>query len=454
MLIKDVLHLQEEKKNLVVRGWVKTKRESKNLTFIMLNDGSSIKELQLVVNHAIVPNEALDKINTGASLEVLGNLIMGDHGLEIDVVEIKNFALAADFPIQPKKHSMEFLRDLAHLRVRTTTFQSVFRIRNAICFAIHKFFQENDFIYVNTPIITANDAEGAGDLFTVTTLDGGAKDVKNDFFGKHANLTVSGQLEGETTIFGFNKIYTFGPTFRAENSNTARHLAEFWMIEPEMAFFDLKDNMDLAEKFLKYIYQHVKANCQEELEFLEERSLREKSESLVEKLKFAFENNFTRITYTEAIDILQNCDENKNGTFAFKVEKWGGDIQTEHEKFLTEKYFKGPVIVNGYPSAIKAFYMKQNPDKKTAAAMDVLLPGIGEIIGGSQREENLDILLQIIRERNIDEASLQWYLDTRRYGSIVHSGFGLGLERLVLFITGMDNIRDVILYPRTPGRIV
>ena len=453
MLIKNLLHSKEEKQNLIVSGWIKTKRESKNLTFIMLNDGSSVKDIQLVINHSKIQKESLDELNTGASLEVLGNLVLGEHGVEIEVLEIKNSAKAVDFPIQPKKHSMEFLRELPHLRVRTTTFQSVFRIRNAICFAIHKFFQENDFIYVNTPIISANDCEGAGDLFTVTTLKVGDKDFKNDFFGKHANLTVSGQLEGETTIFGFNKIYTFGPTFRAENSNTARHLAEFWMIEPEMAFFDLNDTMDLAEKFLKYVYKHVKENCQDELEFLEEKCKKEKGESLLEKLKFAFENDFTRITYTEAIDILKNCEENKNGTFTYKIEEWGGDIQTEHERFLTEKYFRGPVIVTGYPSAIKAFYMKQNPDKKTVAAMDVLLPGIGEIIGGSQREEDIDVLLQIIKERNIEESSLQWYLDTRRYGSVVHSGFGLGLERLVVFMTGMDNIRDVILYPRTPGKI-
>lgn len=453
MLIKDILHSQEQK-DLIVRGWVKTKRESKSLTFIMLNDGSSIKDLQLVINNNLNNNDILDKINTGASIEVIGNLISGAHGMEVEVVAIKKFAPAIDYPIQPKKHSMEFLRDLAHLRVRTTTFQSVFRIRNAICFAIHKFFQENDFIYVNTPIISANDCEGAGDLFTVTTLEAGDKNFKKDFFGKHANLTVSGQLEGETTIFGFNKIYTFGPTFRAENSNTARHLAEFWMIEPEMAFFDIVDNMDLAEKFLKFVYKHVIENCKDELEFLDERYKREKGESLIEKLQFAFEKDFTRITYTEAIDILKNCDDNKNGSFNYKIDEWGCDLQTEHEKYLTEKHFRGPVIVTGYPAAIKAFYMKLNPDKKTVAAMDILLPGIGEIIGGSQREEDMDLLLQVIRERNIDEVSLKWYLDTRRFGSVVHSGFGLGLERLVLFMTGMDNIRDVILYPRTPGHIV
>ena len=453
MLIKDILKYKEDQKGLLVRGWVKTKRESKNLTFVMLNDGSSIKNLQLTFNHSSLSNNILDQINTGASLEVLGNLIFGSHGAEIEVIEVKNFAPAIDYPIQPKKHSMEFLRDLAHLRVRTTTFQSVFRVRNAICFAIHKFFQENDFIYVNTPIISANDAEGAGDLFTVTTLPAGDKDFKNDFFGRHANLTVSGQLEGETTIFGFNKVYTFGPTFRAENSNTARHLAEFWMIEPEMAFFDIKDNMDLAERFLKYVYKYVIENCQDELSFLDDKYQNEKGESLLEKLKFAFENDFTRITYTEAIDILKDCEDNKNGKFSYKIDEWGCDLQTEHEKFLTEKYFRGPVIVTGYPSAIKAFYMKQNPDKKTVAAMDILLPGIGEIIGGSQREENLEVLLQIIKERNIDVKSLDWYLDTRRFGSVVHSGFGLGLERLVSFITGMDNIRDVILYPRTPGKI-
>ncbi len=452
MLIKDILNSQAQK-NLTVCGWIKTKRESKSLTFIMLNDGSSIKDLQLVVNHSVIDTNVLDQINTGASLEVIGNLVCGSHGLEMEVVEIKSFAPAVDYPIQPKKHSMEFLRNISHLRMRTTTFQSVFRVRNAISFAIHKFFQENDFIYVNTPIISANDAEGAGDLFTVTTLEAGDKDFKNDFFGRHANLTVSGQLEGETTIFGFNKVYTFGPTFRAENSNTARHLAEFWMIEPEMAFYDIVDNMNLAEKFLKFVYQYVKEHCKNELEFLDARCQREKGESLINKLQLAFEKDFTRVTYTEAINILKDCEYNKNGVFSYKIDEWGCDLQTEHERYLTEKYFNGPVIVTDYPAEIKAFYMKQNPDKKTVAAMDILLPGIGEIVGGSQREENLDILLDVMKKRNIDPTSLQWYLDTRKFGSVVHSGFGLGLERLVIFMTGMDNIRDVILYPRTPGRI-
>lgn len=453
MLIKDILNNSQEQKNLTVCGWVKTKRESKSLTFVMLNDGSSIKDLQLVVNHNVINTNVLDQINTGASLEVIGNLVIGAHGIEMEVLEIKSFSPAIDYPIQPKKHSMEFLRNIAHLRIRTTTFQSVFRVRNAISFAIHKFFQENDFVYVNTPIISANDAEGAGELFTVTTLEAGDKDYKNDFFGRHANLTVSGQLEGETTIFGFNKVYTFGPTFRAENSNTARHLAEFWMVEPEMAFCDIVDNMNLVEKFLKFVYQYVKENCKYELEFLDARYQREKGESLINKLQLAFEKDFTRITYTEAIKILKDCDDNKNGVFSYKIDEWGCDLQTEHERYLTEKHFHGPVIVTDYPSEIKAFYMKQNPDKKTVAAMDILLPGIGEIVGGSQREENLDVLLDVMKERNIDPSSLQWYLDTRKFGSVVHSGFGLGLERLVIFMTGMDNIRDVILYPRTPGRI-
>ena len=451
--VREFLAAKEGRQGVLVHGWVKTKRESKNLTFIMLNDGSSINSIQLVVNHNNINPERLSDVNTGASLEVLGNLVVGERGVEIEVTEIKNFAPAADYPLQPKKHSLEFLRSIAHLRMRTTTFQSVFRVRNAICFAIHKFFQENDFIYVNTPIITANDCEGAGDLFSVTTLEPGERDYANDFFGKQAHLTVSGQLEGETSIFGFNKIYTFGPTFRAENSNTTRHLAEFWMVEPEMAFFDLKDMMDLAENFLKYIYKYVIEHCQEELQFLEERYKEEKGESLMEKLKLAFEGEFTRITYTEAFEILKDCEDNKNGTFVYRLDEWGCELQTEHEKFLTEKYFRGPVIVTNYPAEVKAFYMKQNPDGKTAGAMDILLPGIGEIIGGSQREENMDVLLDVMNKRGIEAKALDWFLDTRRFGSIVHSGFGLGVERLVTFMTGMDNIRDVILYPRVAGKI-
>jgi asparaginyl-tRNA synthetase len=359
---------------------------------------------------------------------------------------------APDYPIQPKKHTMEFLREVSHLRLRTTTFQAVFRIRNSVCFAIHKFFQERGYMYVNTPIITATDAEGAGDMFSVISTDlSKAYDPQEDFFGKHVNLTVSGQLEAETAIFGLGAVYTFGPTFRAENSNTTRHLAEFWMVEPETAFFDLNDNIQLATDFLKYVINAVLEQCPNELLFLENRSKENHQIPLIEKLKGIVDNDFTKITYTEAIDILIHSEANKS--FTYRISEWGCDLQSEHERYLVEQHFKTPVIVTDYPKSIKAFYMRQNDDNKTTAAMDILFPGIGEIIGGSQREERYEKLLEIINERHMDSSTLQWYLDTRRFGSVIHSGFGLGLERLIQFVTDVDNIRDVILYPRTPKHI-
>jgi len=371
------------------------------------------------------------------------------------------------YPIQPKKHSLEFLREKAHLRVRTNTFSAVMRVRSALSFAVHNYFRENGFYYMHAPIITGSDAEGAGEMFRVTTLDAkkppvdesGEVDYTEDFFGKETNLTVSGQLEAETYAMGLGKVYTFGPTFRAENSNTSRHLAEFWMIEPEMAFFDLDANMDLAEDFIKSIIQYILENCQDDLEFLEKRLLdeekskpqNERSEmALIEKLKFVVENNFKRVSYTEAIDILKNSKPNKKKKFQFSIDEWGADLQSEHERFLVEKHFKCPVILFDYPANIKAFYMRLNEDGKTVRAMDVLFPGIGEIVGGSQREERLDVLQQKIKDLDIDEKELWWYLDLRRFGTAVHSGFGLGFERMVQFATGMGNIRDVIPYPRTP----
>ncbi len=468
--IKDILQKGEPGNEVVAKGWVRTKRGSKNVNFIALNDGSIIHNLQVVVDVDNFDDSLLREINTGAALSVTGKLAeSAGSGQAIEMiaekVELLGGADPDKFPIQPKRHTLEFLRENAHLRFRTNTFSAVFRVRHAMAFAIHKFFNEKGFNYLHTPIITASDAEGAGQMFRVSTLDAknppltdeGEVDYTQDFFGKATNLTVSGQLEGELGALALGEIYTFGPTFRAENSNTTRHLAEFWMIEPEMAFYDLKDNMDLAEEFLKSLIKYALDNCMDDLQFLagrlkqEEKSKpqNQRSMDLIEKLEFVLNNDFIRITYTEAIDILINSKPYKKKKFQFPVE-WGVDLQSEHERYLVEKHFNCPVILTDYPKDIKAFYMKQNADGKTVGAMDVLFPQIGEIIGGSQREESLEKLETRMKEMNVPAKEMDWYLDTRRFGSVEHSGFGLGFERLILFITGMGNIRDVIAFPRTP----
>jgi asparaginyl-tRNA synthetase len=469
MTIKDLFKNPPLSKKINVKGWVKTFRANR---FISLNDGSTIQNLQCVVDYENTDQAILSKINTGASIEIFGILIASQgKGQSVEIQAEKIIILGESdpdsYPIQPKKHSLEFLRENAHLRVRTNTFSSIFRIRSSISFAIHKYFKENGFVYVNTPIITGSDAEGAGEMFKVTTLninkaeveDNGSIDYSKDFFGKETNLTVSGQLEAENMAMGLGKVYTFGPTFRAENSNTSRHLAEFWMIEPEMAFYDLIDNMNLAEDFIKYVLKYVVEDCKDDLDFLNNRLINEdknkpKQErhelTLIERLNFVVNNDFVRITYTEAYEILKNSKPNKKKKFKFLISEWGIDLQSEHERFLVEKHFKKPVIIYDYPSKIKAFYMRMNDDGKTVKAMDILFPGIGEIVGGSQREERLDVLKARIKELNIDEEELWWYLDLRKFGTVEHSGFGLGLERLILFATGMSNIRDVIPFPRTP----
>ena len=457
---------------IVVKGWVRTKRGSKNVAFIALNDGSTINNLQIVadVDHF---DEVLKSINTGASISVLGKLSASQgSGQSVELlatsIEVLGEADPEKFPLQPKRHSMEFLREIAHLRMRTNTFGAVMRIRHNMAFAVHQFFHDKGFYYLHTPILTASDAEGAGETFKVTTLDlhqvpkteEDEIDYSHDFFGKEANLTVSGQLEGELGALALGEIYTFGPTFRAENSNTTRHLSEFWMIEPEMAFYDLKDNMDLAEEMLKYLAGFALENCEDDLKFLDERERNEEKSkpqnernelSLIERLKFVLDNPFERVSYTEAINILRNSKPNKKKKFQFLIEEWGADLQSEHERFLVEKHFKKPVILFDYPKDIKAFYMRQNDDGKTVGAMDVLFPGIGEIIGGSQREERLDFLKNRMAEMNVPEEELWWYLDTRRFGTTPHSGYGLGFERMIQFVTGMSNIRDVMPFPRTPG---
>jgi len=469
MTIKDLFKNPPLSKKINVKGWVKTFRANR---FISLNDGSTIQNLQCVVDYENTDQAILSKINTGASIEIFGILIASQgKGQSVEIQTEKIIILGESdpdsYPIQPKKHSLEFLRENAHLRVRTNTFSSIFRIRSSISFAIHKYFKENGFVYVNTPIITGSDAEGAGEMFKVTTLninkaeveDNGSIDYSKDFFGKETNLTVSGQLEAENMAMGLGKVYTFGPTFRAENSNTSRHLAEFWMIEPEMAFYDLIDNMNLAEDFIKYVLKYVVEDCKDDIDFLNNRLINEdknkpKQErnelTLIERLNFVVNNDFVRITYTEAYEILKNSKPNKKKKFKFPISEWGIDLQSEHERFLVEKHFKKPVIIYDYPSKIKAFYMRMNDDGKTVKAMDILFPGIGEIVGGSQREERLDVLKARIKELNIDEEELWWYLDLRKFGTVEHSGFGLGLERLILFATGMSNIRDVIPFPRTP----
>ena len=447
-------------------GWVRAFRANK---FIELNDGSTIKNIQCVINDGIIDEDIIKRISVGCSLIITGilvNSIGKGQSFEINVSDIKILGESdpEKYPIQPKKHSFEFLREQAHLRIRTSTFSSVMRIRSKLAFSIHDYFNKNGFNYIHTPIITSSDAEGAGEMFKVTTLgkeDLAKKDTdySDDFFGKKTSLTVSGQLEAETYALGLGNVYTFGPTFRAENSNTSRHASEFWMIEPEMAFYDLNDNMDLAESFVKHILEYILKECEEDLKFLEERLLKEESQkpqiersdlSLIEKIKFTVNNEFTRISYTEAFEILKNSNYNKKKKFKFLLDEWGSDLQSEHERFLVEKHFKSPVIIYDYPSKIKAFYMRLNDDDKTVRAMDVLFPGIGEIIGGSQREERLDVLKKRMTEMGIDEKELWWYLDLRKYGTVPHSGFGLGFERMVMFCTGMSNIRDVIPYPRTP----
>jgi asparaginyl-tRNA synthetase len=468
--IKELLSQEPTSQQVTVMGWVRTFR---NNQFIALNDGSTNNNLQVVVVLGSQEDELLKRITTSASLKVTGTVVPSlGKGQKMDLnaatIEILGDSDAEIYPLQPKKHSLEFLREIAHLRFRTNTFGSVFRVRHALAFAIHKFFNEKGFVYMHTPIITGSDAEGAGELFKVSTLpfdktprteDGGV-DFSKDFFGKATNLTVSGQLEGELGATAFGDIYTFGPTFRAENSNTTRHLAEFWMIEPEMAFSDLEDNMNLAEEFIKYIIKYAIDNKKEDLEFLalrlaeEEKQLPQDKRSemgLLEKLEFVLNNNFERITYTEAIDILRESNHNKKKKFQYPITGWGMDLQSEHERYLVEKHFKKPVILSNYPKEIKAFYMRQNDDGKTVAAMDILAPGIGEIVGGSQREERFNNLLERMKEMNIPGEELWWYLDTRRFGTVPHAGFGLGFERLVLFVTGMTNIRDVIAFPRTPG---
>lgn len=467
--VAEILQSDKFLQEIVVRGWVRTFRSNR---FIALNDGSTIRNIQCVLDFENTPEDVLKRITTGAALEVRGTLAesMGSgQKVEIQVSEliVLGDSSAEEYPIQPKKHSMEFLRENAHLRVRTNTFSAVMRVRSALSFAVHKYFIENGFFNFHAPIITGSDAEGAGEMFSVSTLDKknpplndrGEIDFVEDFFGKETNLTVSGQLEAETYAMALGKVYTFGPTFRAENSNTSRHLAEFWMIEPEMAFYDLDANMDLAEDFIKGILGYILEHCKEDLEFLEKRLLDEEKRKpmtersdmpLREKLRFIIDNNFKRVTYTEAIEILRNSKPNKKKKFKFPIDAWGADLQSEHERYLVEKHFNAPVILFDYPANIKAFYMRLNDDGKTVRAMDVLFPGIGEIVGGSQREERLEVLKEKIKALGIDEKELWWYLDLRKFGTAVHSGFGLGFERMVQFATGMGNIRDVIPYPRTP----
>ena len=464
--IKDIFTSPDIDKNILIGGWVRAFRAKK---FIELNDGSTIKNIQCVILDSSIDEKIIKKISIGCSIKVKGNLVKSigkgqSFEIQISSIEILGESDPDKYPIQPKKHSFEFLREQAHLRIRTSTFSSVMRIRSKLAFGIHQFFNKKDFNYINTPIITSNDAEGAGEMFKVTTLsddqiDTKGTDYSKDFFGKKTSLTVSGQLEAETYALGLGNVYTFGPTFRAENSNTSRHASEFWMIEPEMAFYDLNDNMDLAESFLKNILQFILDNCSEDLAFLDQRLLKEESQkpknersefTLIEKIKFTIDNEFIRLSYSEAFEILRNSNYNKKKKFKYLLDEWGCDFQSEHERFLVEKHFKSPVIIYDYHSKIKAFYMRLNDDEKTVRAMDVLFPGIGEIIGGSQREERLDVLEKRINEMDIDEKELWWYLDLRRYGTVPHSGFGLGFERIVMFCTGMQNIRDVIPYPRTP----
>lgn len=472
MQIKEILTQTPAEQEVTVKGWVRTKRGQAAVTFIAINDGSTIHNIQAVVegDNTHINEDTLRLITTGSCVAVTGKLIASQgsgQAVEVKAEKIEVYGTADEtFPMQPKRHSMEFLREKAHLRFRTNTFGAIFRIRHNLAFAINKYFNDKGFFYLHTPIITASDAEGAGEMFHVTTFDiknppkteDGQIDYKEDFFGRETSLTVSGQLEGELGALALSKIYTFGPTFRAENSNTTRHLAEFWMIEPEVAFYELEDNMALAEDFVQYVIKYALENCADDLAFLEKRLLdeeknkpqNERSEmALLDKLRFVVDNQFERLTYTEAIEILLKSKPHKEKKFQYPVE-WGIDLQSEHERYLVEKHFKKPVILTNYPREIKAFYMKQDADGKTVRAMDVLFPGIGEIIGGSQREDDYEKLLTRVKEVGIDPENIWWYLETRKFGSAPHAGFGLGFERLVLFVTGMTNIRDVIPFPRTP----
>ncbi|MDQ3143058.1 MAG: asparagine--tRNA ligase [Bacteroidota bacterium] len=468
--INEVLMWEGSGQDITVRGWVRSFRSNR---FIALNDGSCLSNIQAVVDFESFPDELIKRITVGACIAVSGKLVPSQGSGQKAEIQVSDLQILGDsdpssFPLQPKKHSLEFLRQIAHLRFKTNTFGAIFRIRHQVAFAIHEFFNQKGFYYLHTPIISTSDAEGAGEMFQVTTLplqnipknEQGDINFKEDFFGRSANLTVSGQLEAELAAMALGQVYTFGPTFRAENSNTPRHLAEFWMIEPEVAFADLQDNMDLAEELLKYVIVKIMDSCKEDLQFLHDREGEDERQkpqqdrnelSLMERLKFCLDNQFERISYTEAIEILKNSTPNKKGKFQFPIEKWGTDLQSEHERYLVEKHFKKPVILINYPKEIKAFYMRQNDDGKTVAAMDILFPGIGEIVGGSQREERLEMLETRMKEMHIPIEEMYWYLDIRRYGSCPHAGFGLGFERLVLFITGMNNIRDVIPFPRYPG---
>lgn len=470
--VLELLHSEPSLIEMNVKGWVRSFRSNR---FIALNDGSTINNLQCVVDFESFDEEVIKHVTVGAAISVTGTLVESQGRgqnveLQVSKLEILGDADTEDVKLtilSPKRHSLEKLREQAHLRIRTNTFGAVMRVRSKLSFAVHEYFNKNGFSHVHTPIITGSDAEGAGEMFRVTTMDlkntplnsDQTINFKEDFFGKETNLTVSGQLEAETYAMGLGQVYTFGPTFRAENSNTSRHLAEFWMIEPEVAFNDLADNMDLAENFIKYVIKYVLENCKDDLLFLEQRQLQEEKTKpqaerspmqLLEKLQFILENNFKRVSYTEAIDILKASKPNKKKKFKYPIEEWGADLQSEHERFLVEKHFKCPVILFDYPAKIKAFYMRLNEDKKTVRAMDILFPGIGEIVGGSQREERYDVLKQKISDMGIDEKELWWYLETRKFGTCIHSGFGLGFERLILFVTGMTNVRDVIPFPRTP----
>jgi len=476
--INELLNTPKIGSEVLIKGWVRTFRSNR---FIAINDGSTINNIQAVIDYENENENELKRINTGTAIEVVGEIVESQGKGQIVEIIVKSFTIIGDanpeeYPLQPKKHSLEFLREIAHLRFRTNTFSAVNRVRHSMIFAIHKFFNDKGFYNIHTPIVTGSDAEGAGEMFKVTTFDlnnapkngEGEIDFTQDFFGKETNLTVSGQLEAELAALALGQVYTFGPTFRAENSNTTRHLAEFWMIEPEVAFNDLNDNMDLAEEMLKYCVQYAIDNCKDDLAFLSQRvkdeekgkPQNEQSMELIEKLKFVAENDFVRITYTEAIDILRNSKPNKKGKFKYPIDGWGADLQSEHERYLVEKKFEKPVILTNYPASIKAFYMRQDdelPEAKpgmevgpTVSAMDILFPSIGEIVGGSQREERLDVLKEKIATFNIPEEHVWWYLDTRKFGSVPHAGFGLGFERLMLFVTGMTNIRDVIPFPRAP----
>ena len=466
--IKELLLTENLDRTVLIQGWVRTFRNDR---FIAVNDGSTVNQIQVVLDQEKVSEQLMKRITTGAAMVVTGKLVTSQgKGQKVELlaneIEVIGDADPETYPLQPKKHSLEFLREIAHLRFRTNTFGAVFRIRHSLTFAVHQFFHSRGFYNIHTPIITGSDAEGAGEMFRITTLppdnpiknEDGSIDFKEDFFGKETNLTVSGQLEAEMAAMALSKVYTFGPTFRAENSNTTRHLAEFWMIEPEVAFADLEENIVLATEFLKHLVKFALDNCMDDLFFLAARRIEEdkgkkedqRSPDLIEQLQFVVQNDFVHITYTEAIELLCNSKPNKKKKFKYPIDEWGIDIQTEHERYLVEKHFKKPVVISDYPKDIKAFYMRLNDDGKTVRAMDVLFPGIGEIIGGSQREERHEELSNRMKEMNIPAEELWWYLDSRKFGSVQHSGFGLGFERLVQFVTGMGNIRDVMAFPRSP----